>query len=140
MTISFGRLWELMEQDIGGQDDTANDPAPDNGDPDTGAMNAIRTGINIRAKKDCGDFWDDFIKVCGNADAMSELLDVPREKVTGWAGRIQELLDKVGKSDEESASSRKKSAEMLSTGDPEIADFGKDGTVSHGQEMNPMPS
>ena len=99
-------------------------------------MDAIRAGINIR--KD-GDFWNDFINLCGNAEAVSELLDVPVETVTGWAGKIRELVEKAEKEDGEEGAKSKRS-EILATGDQvqPKSDF-QNGTVS--QDLNrPVPS
>lgn len=79
---------------------------------DSRSMEAIRNGLNLR-KKDCGSFWDDFISVCGNADALAELLEIPKEKITGWPGKIKENLDKIQKLDNKS---NEKDA-VMSTGD-----------------------
>lgn len=99
--VSFGRLWELMDQDIEGDGDESLDSFDSSHDPlddsNSQAMEAIRSGMNLR-KEDCGDFWDDFITVCGNADALSKLLDVPKETITGWPGKIRELKEKDRKS------------------------------------------
>lgn len=61
-------------------------------------LDAIRSGNNIR-NPNCGNFWDDFIHLCGNAEGMAELLDVPKEKVTGWAGRISDSKKEVENQD-----------------------------------------
>ena len=58
------------------------------------AMDAIRTGINIRE-----NFWDDFLLVINNSDAMSELLDVPAVKVSSWHNRVRAVLNKVQQTD-----------------------------------------
>lgn len=76
------------------------------------AIRAIRSGLNI----DEG-FWEDFITVTGNADALAVLLDIPREKITGWASKIRQLVEKVNNMDSSSDKTKKK---MLNTGDLKI--------------------
>ena len=58
------------------------------------AVDVVRNGLNIR-----DDFWDDFIVLCGDSHAMSKLLDVPPEKISGWASKIQDLVTKINQSD-----------------------------------------
>lgn len=120
MKVSFGQLWSLMEGEHISPDDEK-------------AMAVIRSGLNIR-KDGCGNFWDDFVTVCGNADAMAALLDIPREKITGWAGRIHDLIAKV---DSKDTDSNKTKAEVIPTGEP-TADFGQDDDVN--PDNRPYPS
>jgi hypothetical protein len=129
--ITFGRLWDIMEDD---SEDSEGRSLMTSGD-DSQSMEAIRNGLHIR-KEGCPDFWEDFITVCGNADAMSELLEVSREKVTGWAAKIRELVERVEKGDEEQKSVSKKS-KMIATGNGQPPDiFGNDAGV----DMRPSPS
>ena len=79
------------------------------------AIQAIRSGLNV----DEG-FWEDFITVMGNSDALSALLQIPKEKITGWASRIRELVEKVNSMDSESNHKIKK--KMLNTGRLNIGD------------------
>jgi|GEM_PF-6090496 len=58
------------------------------------ATNAIRTGLNIRE-----DFWDDFISLCNNTNAVATLLGVRPEQVGSWGSKIREKLDNVKISD-----------------------------------------
>lgn len=94
---SFHQLWEIID----------GPPLMDSGN-ETQAMAAIRNGLQ-RGET----FWDDFITVCGNAEALSELLDVPKEKVTGWASKIKETISKVKRADDHDDVSDK--TEMLPT-------------------------
>jgi hypothetical protein len=119
MKVSFARLWNMMEEIHTSPEDEK-------------AMSVIRTGLNLR-KSDCGDFWDDFVTVCGNAEAMAALLDVPREKITSWAGKIHELIARVDGED----TTKTTKSEMLPTGDV-TADFGKDDAVN--PDNRPYPS
>ena len=75
-------------------------------------LRAIRNGMNLR-KEECGSFWDDFITVCGDADGMAELLEVPREKITSWSAKIKKGLESVGESDSEDGEGQK--SEMVPT-------------------------
>lgn len=98
--VSFWRLQEAM----------------DNKEPDDAqAMEAIRNGNNLR-KGDCGDFWEDFISVCGNADAMASLLDIPKEKITGWPAKVRKMIEKVGVSDGQDDVQKNKRTNILHTG------------------------
>lgn len=81
MRITFGNFCDLLENNQNSK-----------------SLNVIRSGNNIR-NSECGNFWDDFANLCNNAEGMAELLDIPREKVTGWAGRISELRKEVESED-----------------------------------------
>jgi hypothetical protein len=67
------------------------------------ALEVVRKGMNMQRGS---DFWDDLISLCGNAEGMSKLLGVPREKITGLAGRIGKLKDKAIDTDETSSKDR----------------------------------
>lgn len=129
--LSFGRMCELIEQhpDLEGDDE-----GPLLGSGAEGqAMEAIRSGLHIR-KEGCGNFWDDFNMVCGNADAMSALLDVPKEKITGWVQKINDLLEEIEKDSEEPESKRK---EQIPTGEEPTEDtFGNNANAN----LRPLPS
>jgi len=134
--LTFGKMVGLVEQhpDLEGGDEG---PLLDSGDEGQ-AMEAIRSGLHLR-KKDCGDFWEDFIAVCGNADAMSALLEVPKEKVTGWHNKIREMLDKADEADNDSEKSGKK-REQIPTGEegvtPPEDTFGNNANA----DLKPSPS
>ena len=98
--VSFLRLWQNIQEvkTSHGRDEEQEGPLLTSGE-ESQAMEAIRSGLNLRGP-DCGNFWEDFITVAGNADAMSELLEVPKEKVTAWASKITEMLDKVESDDD----------------------------------------
>ncbi len=103
MKTSFYRLYENMT------------PALQSSGDETKSMEAIRAGLNLRSS-DGQNFWDDFINVCGNSDALAELLEVPKEKVTKWTSKIKETLDKVKNSDSEEG---KDKSNVISTGNDE---------------------
>lgn len=89
--VSFYKVWENLS-DTEEADDTS--PLLDSGDK-TQSLIAIRNGLGLRRKEECGNFWDDFIKVCNNSQALSELLGVRPEQVSQWSSKIKEALDKV---------------------------------------------
>jgi DnaJ-domain-containing protein 1 len=76
------------------------------------AIRAIRSGLNVNE-----NFWEDFISMIGNSDAVAVLLDIPKEKITGWASRIRQLLEKIQNMD---SSSDKTKHKMINTGDIRI--------------------
>lgn len=143
-SVTFGRFYDLLREvkTSGEQPDDGmagqEGPLLDSGE-DSRAMEAIRTGMHLR-KADCGDFWDDFITVSGDAEGMAELLDVPRDKVTAWAGRIHELLDQVKQKDN-TESDGEGNASLEPTGDGEGASadpLGNNGP--HQPDLKPTPS
>jgi hypothetical protein len=84
-------FWQLMEH-------MASDDSPTDD-----SIEAVRTGINIRP-----NFWEDFIRLTGNASDLSILLDVPGEKIAGWASKINKILDQIQQMDDGTPSSRSK--------------------------------
>jgi len=100
--FSFQRLWENMEDSRRGHHD------------DKG-MEAIRNGINVR-----DDFWEDFLLVINNSGALSELLEVPVTKISGWHERVKSALDKVKQAD--STPEPKDKGKMLKTGSGSFSD------------------
>lgn len=76
---------------------------------DDKVLELIRKGLNLQRGS---DFWDDLLYLCGNAEAMANLLDVPKEKITGLAGKINKLKTQVGSVDKTS-----KKDKLLVTGD-----------------------
>ena len=67
---------------------------------DEKALEVVRKGMNLQRGS---DFWSDMISLCGNADGMASLLDVPKEKITGLASKINKLKNKIDSSDSESS-------------------------------------
>lgn len=108
---SFMKLWENMIAD------------KDAEHIDTGSMKAIRTGLNVRE-----DFWDDFLMVLNNAEALSELLGVSPEQIARWASSIKHNLEKVKKADTHGEGEEKPKTKVLDTGDLPVAG---------GMSMNP---
>jgi hypothetical protein len=107
--VSFQYLLEAMQQRD--TDDDGDAPLQGSG-VDSKAVHVIRTGLNLRSKQECGNFWEDFLQVCNNTDGMSELLDVRPDQIARWSGKIREMLDKVNKSDSEESGKK----DILNTG------------------------
>lgn len=73
------------------------------------ALDVVRKGINLQRSE---DFWEDFLRLCGDSEGMAALLGVARDRVTGLSGRIERFRGMVG--DEDSSSKKDK---MIKTGD-----------------------
>lgn len=98
---SFAKILELMEHSSFLDDDSRNEEK---------CIAAIRTGLNINA-----DFWDGFLRLCNNADALSVLLDVPKDRIAKWSQRIRKYLEITRKLDGDQNAMSKK-AKMIPTG------------------------
>jgi len=81
---SFQRLYENMRT-IRENEEKASESK---------AMDAIRTGINVRE-----DFWDDFLLVINNGSGMAALLNVPLTVVSSWHSKVREAYEKVKQAD-----------------------------------------
>lgn len=130
---SFWDLMQVMEQ----EEQAGFSPLKDSGQ-DSAVLRVIRTGNSLRSKSDCGNFWNDFISIINDSDGLSELLDVPAEKIGGWAARIQEILDEISDKDGEESGGK---AEILPTGNGPIANPGDgvDAMPSDNVDTRPMP-
>jgi hypothetical protein len=74
------------------------------------AIEVVRKGMNLQRGN---DFWEDFLRLCGDSEGMSALLGVARDRVTGLSGRVERLKGMVG---EPSKKTRKRDR-MIKTGD-----------------------
>lgn len=83
---------------------------------DTG-YDIIKKGLEFRADREDGEtFWDDFIAILGqNTEDAAKLLDVPREKIARWPGKIKKVLDMVREENDNEDKDKKKST-MIPTG------------------------
>lgn len=93
--VSFAQLMEQM-----------NEPIVEHHDAKT---IAIRAGLNLSP-----EFWDDFLKLCNQSQALSELLGVRREVIASWPNNIREGLAQVQKLDGSEAAMKK--ATLITTG------------------------
>lgn len=142
MSHSFHQMWTLLERN----GPPASNPEEESGEElgalltsgeESVALRAIRNGMNLR-KEDCGSFWDDFIQVCGDADAMAELLEIPREKITGWPSKIKESLSQVEEKDNQDDGNSEK-AEMVPAGSGESAADQEERGITNGPDMRQIP-
>jgi hypothetical protein len=78
---------------------------------DTKAMKAIRSGMAIGES-----FWDQFIQVCNNTEALAELLGVRSEQVSGWASTIKHNLERVHKADTHGEGEEEVKTKVVDTG------------------------
>ncbi len=99
--VSFRQLMENMYS-----------PEKDAEHIDTKSMKAIRTGIAVRE-----NFWDDFLQVCNNTDAIAELLGVRPEQVSSWGSRVKHNLERVNRADAAGEGEEKPKTKVLDTGD-----------------------
>ena len=91
MKVTFASILEHMETYY--EEDESNEPLLDSG-MESESMDIVRNGINLS-----DGFWENFINLCGDSQAMSELLEVPRAKVATWGKKINSLIDKIEKED-----------------------------------------
>ena len=147
--MDFLKLWDKINEQSFETSPAEENPAEGNPedeskeallDSGTGseAEPVIRTGMTLRNKKECGSFWDDFIKITADAESLASLLDVDEDKIKNWESRIKEEIAKIEDADSEEKGEEK--ASVIDTGnlDP-VADIGgaespKDGPA----ETRPM--
>lgn len=134
MSISFHKVWENMHPDAEHQG-IGESPLLSSGD--SGEMlTAIRNGLHLRKKEECGNFWDDFITICNNPTALAALLGVKAEQVSSWPMKVRKGLNKVEEDDDE-----EKKPELAQTGDvgdqSDVADQG--GSYDIGQPGQTRP-
>lgn len=103
--LSFEELWSKM----GAFQEQS--PLLDSGE-ETKAMQAVRVGLGFENK----NFWDDFIKLIQNQDAVGELLGVRPQDISRWGLRIKETLNKIKHHDEQPENIERRKNEMLPTG------------------------
>lgn len=114
MGLSFFELWEKVELLEMRTEDQKDNPESLLGSGDESpAMQVVRHGMNLSS--DDYNFWDDFLNlVNNNTDGVADLLDIQREKVGLWSGKINELIEKIKNVD--SRKNDKKRSEVISTG------------------------
>lgn len=82
------------------------------------AVEAIKKGLDLRSNtKEGQTFWDDFMRVTGNAKALGHLLGVDPVHVMKWREKVNRIYKQVladRKNDELNKNKRNK---MTNTGD-----------------------
>jgi hypothetical protein len=76
------------------------------------AIEAIQNGMNLSET-----FWEDFLSVMNNSEALSALLGVPSFKINKWRGRISKYLTKYYEQDEITDYDVKKKRKLVDTED-----------------------
>ena len=132
--VTFLDLWSRLQEvktEFPGSEQEG--PLLDSGEEST-SMRVIRTGLSFD-----GDFWENFKSLCNDADGLAELLEIPKEKITGWASKIDELIEKVQSKDGEADAEDKKS-EVIPTGnEPTAGPEGVDSNADGPAETRPTP-
>lgn len=99
MSISFATLVEQLNK---------GDILMTSGE-ESKAMQAVRAGNNLSP-----DFWNQFMSLCSNADGLSELFNINKDRVLAMPTRIKENLKKVENKDSQNGDEKES---MLSTGE-----------------------
>ena len=126
--INFYNFWETLNAE-----EDKLPPLLDSGD-DSKAMEVIRIGENVSK-----NFWDNFMRLCNNAEGFSELLGVRADQISQWPAKIKESLDKIQQSN------KQKKNNMVSTGKESppqmLDDTGNDGAgpVTFPDATKPTP-
>lgn len=76
------------------------------------AIEAIQNGMNINP-----NFWDDFLAVMNNSEALASLLGIPSFKIYKWRGRISKYLTKYYEQEDVSEYDIKKKRKLVDTDD-----------------------
>jgi hypothetical protein len=77
---------------------------------DERAVEVVRKGMSLQRGN---DFWEDFLRLCGDSEGMAALLGVARDRVTGLSGRVERLKAMVG----DPGKKRGKRDRMIKTGE-----------------------
>ncbi len=128
MNVTFASILDHMETYY--EEDESNEPLLDSG-VESESMDIVRSGMNLS-----DSFWENFISLCGDSQAISELFEVPRSKVATWGKKINSLIEKIEKED----SNDSERADTITTGDEELAD--PEGTNAQGEQpadLRPTP-
>jgi hypothetical protein len=91
-----------------------------NSDPDNDTEKAIRLGLQFSSSLEEGEtFWDIFIKVFqSDADAIGDLLDIPRHKIAHMPYLVKDALEQYRKTTrQDTGKNKKQRSNMINTGD-----------------------
>jgi cytochrome P450 len=124
MSLSLGKICQLMENSalIGDKDDNL-------------AIEAIKKGLDLRSNtKEGQTFWDDFMRVTGNAKALGHLLGVDPVHVMKWRERIHKYYKQVMADRRNEELNKNKRNRMINTGDGAQGDNSQ-GKMATGQQV-----
>jgi hypothetical protein len=122
MAFSLGRILHLMEGSalLGNKDDNL-------------AVEAIKKGLDLRANtKEGQTFWDDFMRVTGNAKALGHLLGVDPIHVLKWRERVNKYYQQVMAERKGEELNKNKRNRMTNTGNNMLGDNSQ-GRMASGQ-------
>lgn len=102
-------LWEQIDKEK-----SINSPLMNSGE-DSKAIIVVRAGNELH-EKGKRTFWDEFMSLCNNADGLSQLLDVPVDKIKNWPEKIKDNLDKLERQTSVSPNEKIKT-ELMPTGE-----------------------
>lgn len=121
---SFQFLSEaLLTKDKSGPPKVAED--------DNKKIAAIKVGMNTRSNtKEGSTFWDDFMKVCGDAESLAHLLGISKYQIAGWPSKVRKYLKMVQDEMAGEDARKGKRHNMINTG------MG-DNTMSQAQSLSP---
>ncbi len=127
MPLSLNKICQLMENNalIGNKDDNL-------------AVEAIKKGLDLRSNTKQGQtFWDDFMRVTGNARALSHLLfgDGNHEvEIMKWRSRINKIYQQVLADRKHEELNKNKRNKMVNTGDVKDNSMGQMATGRNPQQ------
>jgi hypothetical protein len=107
MGLSLNKICLLMENEalIGNKDDNL-------------AVEAIKKGLDLRSNtKEGQTFWDDFMRVTGNARALGHLLGVDPIHIMKWRERVNKIYKQVLADRKNDELNKNKRNRMINTGD-----------------------
>lgn len=131
---SFQFLSEaLLTKDKSGPPKVAED--------DNKKIAAIKVGMNTRPDTKQGStFWDDFMKVCGDAESLAHLLGVSKYVIASWPSKVNKYLKMV--QDEMAGEDAKKGKRhnMINTGMGDNAFNSQSALKSNPNQPSTMPA
>lgn len=95
------------------------------------AVEAIKKGLDLRSKtKEGQTFWDDFMRVTGNAKALGHLLGVDPIQVSKWREKVNRYYQQVLAERKKEGQDKQKRNFMVHTGD------NAEGPLANGRQPN----
>jgi hypothetical protein len=84
--VSFAQLLEQLQKE------KSESPLMGSGEENGQIMAVLKAGNDLHNEKETS-FWDEFISLCSNAEGLSQLLGVSKEKVNSWPSKIKEGIN-----------------------------------------------
>jgi hypothetical protein len=100
------------------------------------AVEAIKKGLDLRSNtKEGQTFWDDFMRVTGNAKALGHLLGVDPVQVMKWREKVNKYYRQVMADRKNDELNKNKRNKMINTGDHRVQGDNSQGQMAQGQDM-----